>query len=245
MPTPSESTTRSSVTPLTGALIAARRGEAADRACAQRGFTLVEIMVVLGIIAGLSVLAVATLNGLTNSRLDGEALRFSGVLRLVHGRAAINGLRYQVVINLDDASYRVECSTQNVAVPEVGDEGGNEEDQRRRDREQEDPEADPFGLGAQQPTMDDCSEELIEATTLRNGIRFARVFTTHHDEPVEEGEVTIGYFPNGTVERSMIWLTDANGRGWMTMHLDPMTGRVVLRGGEDEIPDDFLELEED
>lgn len=209
------------------------------------GFTLVEIMVVLSIIAGLTVLAVATLNSLTNSKLSAEALRLSGALRLVHGRAAINGLRYQLVINLDDESFRVECSDQNVAVPEVGEEGGSEDDRRRRQREAEDPEADPFGLGASMPSMDDCSEDLIEQANLRNGVQFMRVFTTHHDEPVESGEVTIGFFPNGTVERSMIWMADSNERGWMTLHIDPMTGRIITRGGEDEVPDDFLEQEED
>jgi len=215
-----------------------------------RGFTLIELMVVLAVVAGLTALAGMGISSLSNSNLHAETLRLSGALRLVYGRAAINGLRYQVVFDLDAESFRVECSNENFAVVADTDEAREQaEEAERRAQERrsrfDDEEADPFGLGDSSPQIDDCSEELIPNTTLRHGIKVARIVTSHHDEPVDSGSATVGFFPNGTTERTMIWLSDANERAFMTMTIDPMTGRVIVRGGDVEIPDDFFDVEED
>ena len=204
------------------------------------GFTFVEVMVVLLLIAAMAGLSIISLGALDGSKVRAESIRMSGAIRFVYGRAAINGIRYQLVINLDEDSYRVECSEDNafIAASDGSDEGGSLYDE-------DDDEADPFGIGAPAPSMDDCSEELLESRTLRNGVHFARAVTTHPDEPVEDGEVTIAFFPNGFVERSMIWLTDKNEGQYMTLTIDPMTGRVRTHGGEMEVPEDFFAIEED
>lgn len=203
------------------------------------GFTFVEVMVVLLLIAAMAGLSVMALGALDGSKVRAETIRMSGAIRFVYGRSAINGIRYQLVINLDDDSYRVECSEDNafIAADDSGGDGSL--------YDEDDDEADPFGIGAPAPTMDDCSEELLEARTLRDGVHFARAVTTHHDEPVEEGEVTIAFFPNGFVERSMIWLRDRNEQQYMTLTIDPMTGRVRTHGGDLEVPEDFFAVEED
>lgn len=204
------------------------------------GFTFVEVMVVLLLIAMMAGLSVVALGALDGSKVRAETIRMSGAIRFVYGRAAINGIRYQLVINLDEDTYRVECSEDNtfVAPTDEGVESSGLYDE-------DDDEADPFGLGAPAPTMNDCSEELLESRTLRDGVHFARAVTTHHDEPVEDGEVTIAFFPNGFVERSMVWLTDKNQSQYMTLSIDPMTGRVRTHGGDLEVPEDFFAVEED
>lgn len=204
------------------------------------GLTLVEIIVVLAIMAGMMSVALFAVGSITNSRLDGEALRISGALRLVYGRAAINGIRYQVVFDIDSNSYRVECTDGDVPVAEDPDE--TEQTSRRDDR---DDEADPFGLGRTAPSFDDCSEDLLRQREVRSGVKIARVLTSHNDEPVESGEVTIGFFPNGFVERSIIWLSNESGTAFMTLFVEPMSGRVRIFAGDHEVPDDFFSVEED
>lgn len=201
----------------------------------ERGLTIVEILVVLAIAAAIMGLSFSTFSSLKHAKLRAEAMRLSGALRMVYGRAAVNGIRYQVSFDLDEGSYRVDCSEENVLLPDDAEPSPFDSD---------DEEADPFGLGAQLPTLGDCSEPLLEPTTLRGDIRFARMVTTHHEDPVEEGTHTIAYFPNGFVERSLIWLQSGEDN-FLTLSIDPMTGGVKIYPGDIDVPEDFFEVEED
>ena len=201
----------------------------------QRGLSFVEILVVLVIMAALMAISVSALGPLKHSQLRAEAMRMTGALRMVYGRAAVNGLRYQVTFDLQENSFSVECSEENVLLdPE-------EDDDRPF---YADDEADPFSLGTSQPTLLDCSEPLLPQTTLRNDIEILRVLTTHHREPVEDGTASIAYFPNGFVERSLIWIGHEDGMV-LTLSIDPMTGRVFIYPEDLEVPEDFFEVEED
>jgi hypothetical protein len=42
----------------------------------------------------------------------------------------------------------------------------------------------------------------------------------------------------------MIWVKGADG-GYFTQIVDPMSGRVRVKPGDLEVPDDFFEVEED
>ncbi|MFT4703668.1 MAG: general secretion pathway protein H [Bradymonadia bacterium] len=201
------------------------------------GITLVEIMVVLAIMAGMAGAAVTVVNSITNANLRAEAMRMSGSLRMIYGRSAINGIRYQLNIDLDGNTYSVSCSEDNVLVEP---EARNEREERRR---QEDAEADPFNLGGGGASMQDCSEPLLQPRDMRPGVEIARVLTMHHREPVESGSAEVAYFPNGFVERTLIWLRQDE--AWLTLEIDPMSGRVFVHAGEIDVPDDFFEVEED
>ncbi len=200
--------------------------------------TLIEMMVVLAIIALIAAATAVTTSGMSNNSVRAAALHTTGAMRLTYGRAAINGIRYQFVIDLDENSYWVECSDENVLIDPEAEDG-------EPARDEDDDEADPFGLGVQAPSLADCSEPLLERHTLRRGTRFARVLTTHHSEPIEEGQATIAFFPNGFVERSLIWIADDKGEAWVTLVVDPMTGRIRTHAGELEVPEDFFSVEED
>lgn len=202
----------------------------------RRGFSVVELLVVLAIAASIMALSVSSFGSLKNAKLRSEAMRMSGALRMVYGRAAVNGLRYQVSFDLEANTYRVDCSSDNVLLPA--------EDTNASPFDDDDDEADPFGLGYNTPTLEDCSEPLLEQTTLRDGVEIARILTAHHADPVEEGTHTVAYFPNGFVERAIIWLRSGE-ESYITLSVDPMTGRVIVHPGDFEVPEDFFEVEED
>lgn len=201
------------------------------------GITLIEILIVLAIMAGMMGMSLAVVGSMTNAQLRAEAMRMSGALRMVYGRAAINGLRYELQLNLDENSYSVSCGDGNVFVdPGAGDTAPKDDDD-------EDPEADPFNLGMTRATLEDCSEPLLDGYTLKRGVQITRVLTSHHTEPVESGIATVAYFPNGFVERTLIWLEQDD--AILTLAIDPMSGRVRVFAEDLEIPDDFFEVEED
>ncbi len=205
---------------------------------AHAGITLIELMVVLAIVAGIAAISFSAFGSLTNATLRAEAMRMSGALRMVYGRAAINGLRYQVTVDIEGNTFSVQCSPDNVLIPE----GEGTADDEGLDALDDD-EADPFGLGVERATLDDCAEPLLETTAMRGDVEIARVLTTHHKDPVEEGTATIAYFPNGFVERSLIWLKSRE--TFLSLSIEPMSGRVVVHAGDLDVPDDFFEVEED
>ena len=205
---------------------------------------MIEIMVVMAIIAGVMGMGIMSLSSLKMSQLSGEATHLTGALRLVYGRAAMNGVRYQAKFNVGSGTMTVECSDANVAVKrdDDGDDGKKAERKRKR---AEDAEANPFGTaGHQAASFKGCDEKLLDGFELKDDVVVEAVLTTHNREPVTAGEATIAFFPDGFVERSMIWLKGPDG-GKFTLLIDPMSGRVRARAGDVEIPRDFFDVEED
>lgn len=216
-----------------------RRGNAPCRAMASaRGMTLIEIMIVLTIVASVMGLTAFSMSGLSASKVRSEALHVAGAVRYVYGRSAINGVRYQLTFAVGGNTLSAQCSEKNIPVASA------ETTKEREKATKEDGEANPFGVAVGGGGMAACDDKILRDFTLKDGVTIARVVTSHDEAPVESGNATIGFFPNGFVERSMIWVKGADG-GYFTLIVDPMSGRVRVKPGDLEVPDDFFEVEED
>ena len=203
-----------------------------------RGMTLIEIMIVLTIVASVMGLTAFSMSGLSASKVRSEAMHVAGAIRYVYGRAAINGVRYQLTFDVGANTLSVECSEKNIPVAVAGD--TPEKDERRED----DPEANPFGIASSGEGLTACDDKVMKDFALKDGVTIARVLTSHDEAPIEAGKATIGFFPNGFVERSIVWVKGADG-GYFTLLVDPMSGRVKVKPGDLDVPDDFFEVEED
>ena len=216
-----------------------RRGNAPRGVMASaRGMTLIEIMIVLTIVASVMGLTAFSMSGLSASKVRSEALHVAGAVRYVYGRSAINGVRYQLTLAVGGNTLSAQCSDKNIPVASA------ETTKEKEKAAKEDGEANPFGIASGGGTMAACDDKILRDFKLKDGVTIARVVTSHDEAPVESGDATIGFFPNGFVERSMIWVKGADG-GYFTLIVDPMSGRVRVKPGDLEVPDDFFEVEED
>jgi type II secretory pathway pseudopilin PulG len=216
--------------------------------------TLIEIIVVLVIVAALLGLATTSFSVLSASKLNGEARRMASTIELVYGRAALNGRRYRLMLDLDENSYWTECADVDVGLPmdivqgDQGEQNGTHRFLEFERYEDDDEEADPFNMNLQS-MFDDCTEPLIPVRTLPEGVVFDSVLTTHQADPFISGQASIAFFGNGFAERTIIWLAeDKEGGetgGVMTLEIEPMSGRVYITSGRAEIPDSFFDIEED
>lgn len=222
-----------------------------------RGFTLIELIVVLAIAAGLIVVILGAVRSVSGAPVRTEIMRFSGAMRSAYQRAAINGERYDIVLNIDDNSYQLQCSDQLLAAERQLESnarqrafGRNERDPFAEETEEaEAPRRDnslaeePLVHTAAGEGMGGCSDELLQARTLERDIEIVRVQTERTGEPVEEGIVNIAIFPNGTMERSAIWLR--HGEKHWTFLIDEMTGQIEIAAEELERLDDYFVVRED
>jgi general secretion pathway protein H len=83
-----------------------------------RGFTLLELVVVLFLIGLLVALAVPKLGDLGSTRLDSSARRLAALVRYVNGEAAFNGRPYRLNYDLDQRTYWVTVLTPTQGIAE-------------------------------------------------------------------------------------------------------------------------------
>ena len=188
----------------------------------QRGFTLIEIMIVVLIIALMMGLGVAVLFPGNEAKLRDQSSKIAGTVKFLYNEAAIKNRYYRLSFDLDSQSYRVESSDQPYLVRMV------DEAQKKKEADK-DPEASPEAEFAQEEGL------LVQATKLPAGIKFKDISVMHLPARVEQGKVEIYFFPNGFVEPSVINLTDEDEENFYSLQLNPMTGRTRIRSEYFEI----------
>ncbi len=81
---------------------------------------------------------------------------------------------------------------------------------------------------------------------LGGGIRFVRVQTEHDEDPVEDGEAFLHFWPGGQTERAVIQIARAGADedDGLTVVVSPLTGRAEIQRGFVELPEEVLDGEE-
>jgi type II secretory pathway pseudopilin PulG len=213
--------------------------------------TLIEIMIVLLLIAGLMVASVGLFNNINKANLKGQALRLSGYIKYAYGQAAIQQRYYRLVIDINTNEYWVEkAASQDVGAPPRPPDpallnappGGAAPPPSGPSSRPVDAEAGAFGLN--RPGYEASEERLAKRRELLNNVRFTSVTKSYDEGPIEAGRAFITFYPSGFVDRSQITIRDEDGAA-MTLELQPLTGKVELWVGERDAGRDFFEVEED
>lgn len=168
------------------------------RSRSSSGMTLMEVMVAIAIV-GLVVMAMtASVGGIFGARLDASANKLSGMVRYTYSLATLTGNVHRIVVNIDEKSYRVETVQEQKECFL-----GVEEEKEKAKKLEDNPLA-----AIEDLTGSSVKDSRVKTEKLPNGISFVGVMTRHNSKVVEEGEESIYFFPDGTAERAMIWLTD-------------------------------------
>lgn len=214
----------------------------------QRGFTLIELIVVLAIAAGIGVTILGAARSLNLFPTRGEVMKLSGAIRNAYERSALTGMRYDIILNIGANQLTLQCSSDLSAARRQTQETASQRAFRNRN-------TDPFAAGsdsAQQAEdaienasagMSACDDTVVRGFTMERGLTIERVQTARTKDPVDEGQVPIAVFPNGTIEPAVIWI--AAGEQKWTLFIHEMTGRVEVVSGEERRVTDFFEVEEE
>lgn len=220
--------------------------------------TVLEIMIVLGVIGGLFFIARTGFRSLTKADLVENASELTAVMRRASQLAVEHGELHRVVLDLEEQAYVVEVCQGQAAIARNELLSGKEEDtkralergkQRLGNLPQEslaagDPDEATRRAAALaghhvadrtcSPATDTVTGDAAGKGWLRKlrkekGIKFKEIWVQHRDDSATKGQVAIYFFPVGSSEKAVIELTD--GSAVFSVLVFGLTGRVELRDG--------------
>ena len=76
---------------------------------------------------------------------------------------------------------------------------------------------------------------LVKPAKLPDGVKVTYVRTADDIKPITEGEANLFFFPRGTTQECHILLEDEEGDNRWTIKVAPLTGRVTIEEGHEEL----------
>lgn len=183
----------------------------------QKAFSLIELMIVLAIVAGMVTLAVPRFTG-PGTKIKAEIRRFAVLTRKLFQEAQIKKATFRLAIDMTD----------------VDEDGGDklhgfwieaaEGAQMMEDPEAE-PELDEDGKKISTFTVD--NRVMKKNKELPEGFKFTRV-SYGGREDVTEGIAYLYFFPQGYTEEALIQISHVDSKLFWSLLINPLTGQVDI-----------------
>lgn len=179
----------------------------------RRGFTLLEVMIVVAILGALVAFAAPRLFKKDNTNIRSVARTFIPLSKTIRDKARLTNSTYRLVINMDDKAntYWVERASGPVLLdPE-------EEEKQKESSKDEAP-----------PSKFQIDKSIFKKEKELPGIlRFGSLETINSKSPLTTGTGYIYFFPEGLVEASALQITNGNNLTW-TLVFNPLTGQADI-----------------
>lgn len=222
-----------------------------------RGLTLLEILVVIGILVLVMGLAVTGFGRIGGIRLRNETNKVAAAIRHTFNRSVSLGLYMRMVIDLDGESFSVEGSENPTFLRKKPVEAGIDPDSAEAEEAEQGikpkKKTKGPGHGTEEPAdsakariaarrAQFASDDVIGQQKLEGGSAFDGVTVAGQTDPQTSGKAYIHFFPNGWVEPAVIHTTDGEGT-YYTLNVSPLTGKVTNTAGKIDAPRNFGEAE--
>jgi general secretion pathway protein H len=227
---------------------------------ARRGFSLIEVMVVIAIVGLLLGVSVYGFRAVAKTDLRSSSAKLAGAIRYCFDRSVTTGSYFRIVIDLDGNKYWAERSDDRTYLnagkensPGKGEALDVQAEEKKRDEDDAKMQEMATSVGGQMMTLDPPPKpkrakfQTFKDTTLPQ-VKLKRtelfdVFTPRQREPYRKGRAYLYFFPDGHTERAIVRLHD--GDDFYSLVVHPLTGRVEVVSGKVDIPRDFGEVDEE
>jgi general secretion pathway protein H len=223
-----------------------------------RGFTLVELLLVVALMAIMSVMVVSGSGMLSGTRMRSAAALIMSSIRMAITRSNSIGRPVRIVFDLDSGRLMMEETRGRMLRVASATEGAKAGAQAATEAEQQATEyAREIVQGPRAPlatftpvaAFGSDSETPGLGRELGKDIRFVQVQTEHDTEPRVEGRAYLYFWPGGGTERASIQITRSGDTLGITVLVSALTGRAQLERGRVELEEarhdgDFQEREE-
>lgn len=153
--------------------------------CSRRGFTLIEILIVLAIISTVIAVAIPAIERVTYQRISSTSRKFVGVVRTIRNDAVLLNNIYRIGFDMDKNKYWVQSQRELKTIHE-----------KYETKEEAQKEASNFAYAEK------YSKEPID---MPGGTRVLGVFK-EGEGLIQKGLAVIHFFPNGYNEPAIIYL---------------------------------------
>lgn len=207
-----------------------------------RGMTLVEILIVLGLVALLTGGAMAGFGQFSSARLRQGATTISGAVNVAYARANATSRVVRLVMDIETGNYWLEESP----TPAFVKRPDPDKLSRTQGQAEDEAEAEIKSVLTEpklaKPEFKAVSELGMAASlaakgpkVLPDGIKFASVQTTHDAGAKTAGKAYLYFWPGGQTERAVIALGRVKGdesREHLSVLVSPLTGRATVKKGD-------------
>lgn len=198
-----------------------------NRRLGQQGFTLVEILVVVLLIAMMLVVAVPSLSRVFRPTPQAVMRGMRGIVKNTYNATVISGNVHRIVYDLSEHAYWVEKGPPVVL---LDSEASREKDEVRK----------KFAIGKKEEKKKSnfalATTVTRDKVSLPSGVRFIDIMTEQSPEKFVEGKAYTHFFPHGVTERTLVHLS-GTGEQEVTFVIEPLTG--ITR-----IENDYIKMED-
>ncbi|HET9552448.1 MAG TPA: type II secretion system protein [Anaeromyxobacteraceae bacterium] len=195
----------------------------------QRGFTLVELMIVVGVIGILSAAVVPALASVSGANARQAAGELAGSMRYLFDTAALRHATCRMALDVAERSFRAECAPGVAGIARDPERAPDEADLEERFPDEKDAERRKLLAKTRFGAFDD---RLLPRRELPGRTTFGEIRVEGRSRPVTEGTAYVYFFPGGQAQRAFVPVVD--GDAVYTVVVEPFTGRARVVTGKVE-----------
>jgi prepilin-type N-terminal cleavage/methylation domain-containing protein len=197
------------------------------------GFTLIEVIVVIAIVAVVVTGATFGLGAITRTRLRSSAFKVVSAARFAYNRSLTQGTTTRLRFDFEKDTMAIEETLTPVTLAtneQLEDEDGQAVDPWDLARARLEQPLTPVKPSSPVGPISNQSGKVVERYTAKpigEGVTVHALITPHETEIREDGEGSVYFFPGGLTEHAVIQLSDASETIY-SIEIHPLTGNARI-----------------
>jgi len=198
-----------------------------------RGFTLIEVIIVIAIIAVVVTGATFGLGAITRTRLRSSAFKVMSAARFAYNRSLTQGTTTRLRFDFDKDTMAIEETLTPVTLAtseQLEDEDGQAVDPWDLARARLEQPLTPVKPTSPFQPIANQNGKIIERYTAKpvgDAVSVHALITPHENETRTDGEGSVYFFPGGLTEHAVIQLSDASDTVY-SIEIHPLTGNARI-----------------